>query len=149
MHPVQPPPIYIIHLAVGCVSEWLCEIKAIPGTWAWVSLIISGPRLEALLRPALVSINFNLGVLACIVSINQETKKGWTGDTPTHDFHHLPARLTHAPVRLGVHAWYGIKLNARRRRKALKGAWMRRKRDVPERPYLTPWVGVSFVLTNR
>ena len=46
-------------------------------------MIISGLQLEALLRPALVSINFHLGVLACIVFISQETQKRRAEETPT------------------------------------------------------------------
>lgn len=46
-------------------------------------MIISGLQLEALLRPALVSINFHLGVLACIVFINQETQKKRAEETST------------------------------------------------------------------
>lgn len=70
---------FLYNSSGSSTCDWLYKIKVIPAMWVWVTpqvpLIISGPRLEALLSPALVSINFHLAVLVCIVCIRQETQK--------------------------------------------------------------------------
>lgn len=85
-----PTTFYIIHVAVGCVTD--CRksksVSSDVGVSQYVSPLDhfrpSASRL--LLRPALVSINFHLGVLACIVFINREMQKRRTEVTPAHGF---------------------------------------------------------------
>lgn len=74
MHNVPPPPIYIMHY----IWQWDVRVTAWNGRHSGDTdmSVLHHCGTFALLRPALVSINFNVGVLGRNVSIKEETEKG-------------------------------------------------------------------------